>query len=153
MDVPDQPGQPQKAQQTEDLGEANDAKCPSRFVHLRVDPLLHNEEDIIHRDGGDKVHHKPTLQVLPLDLLGVEDDLGVVLKHDARPEVEHQVHEEEGVRDHVEDDPGCGGFVLEEGDADRDDDQVANHEHQHGEVPVEPERRINNSGCKKVTTH
>ncbi len=138
VDVTDESGQPQQPQQTEDLSEADDAERPGRLVHLRVDPFLHDEKDIIHRYGGDKVHHEPGLQVLLLNLLGIEDDLGVVLKHDASPEVEHQVHEEEGVRDHVEDDPGRGGLVLEEGDAHGDDDQVSHHEHQHSEVPVEP---------------
>ncbi len=140
MDVTDESGQPQQSQQTEDLGEADDAERPGRLVHLGVDPFLHDEKDIIHRNGRDKVHHKPGLQVLLLDLVGIEDDLGVVLEHDAGPEVQHEVHEEEGVRNHIEDDPGGGGLVLKEGDAHRDDDQVAHHEHQHGEVPVEPDR-------------
>ena len=139
VDVPDESGQPQQPQQTEDLGEADDAERPGRLVHLRVDPFLHDEEDIIHRYGGDKVHHEPGLQVFLLDLVGVEDDLGVVLEHNAGPEVQHQVHEEEGVWHHVEDDPGRGGLVFKEGDAHGDDDQVAHHEHEHGEVPVEPE--------------
>lgn len=138
MDVADEPGQTQQTQQAEDLGEADDAQRPGRLVHLRVDALLHDEEDVIHGYGRDKVHHEPGLQVLLLDLVGVQDDLGVVLEHDAGPEIEHQVHEEEGVGDDVEDDPGRGGLVLEESDAHGDDDQVGHHEHQHGEVPVEP---------------
>lgn len=89
MDVTDESGQPQQTQQTEDLREADNAECPCSFVHLRVNPLLHDEEDIIHRYGGDEVHHKPALQVLLLDLLGVEDDLGVVLEHDTSPKVEY----------------------------------------------------------------
>jgi len=141
VDVADEPGQPQQPQQAEDLGEADDAQRPGRLVHLGVQPPLHDEEDVIHGDGGHKVHHEPALQVLLLDLLGVQDDLRVVLEHDARPEVQHQVHEEEGVGHHVEDDPRRGGLLLEEGDAHGDDDQVAHHEHQHGEVPVEPEAR------------
>lgn len=144
MDVPDEPGQPQQPQQTEDFREADDAQRPGRLVHLGVDPFLHDQEDVIHRYGRDKVHHKPRLQVLLLDLVGVEDDLGVVLEHDARPEVEHQVHEEERVGHDVEDDPGRGGLVLKEGDAHGDNDQVAHHEHQHGEVPVEPNGETQN---------
>lgn len=140
MDVTDEPGQPQQPQQTEDFGEADNAQRPGRLVHLRVHPSLHDEEDIIHRYGRDEVHHKPALQVLLLDLVGVEDDLGVVLEHDAGPEIQHQVDEEEGVRNHVEDDPGSRGLVFEEGDAHGDDDQVSHHEQQHGEVPVEPVR-------------
>lgn len=140
MDVTDKSGQPQQAQQTEDLSEPDNAERPGRLVHLRVNPFLHDEEDIIHRYGRDKVHHKPALQVFLLNLFRVEDDLSVVLKHNTRSEVEHQVHQEEGVRDHVEDDPGRGGLILKEGDAHGDDDQVAHHEHQHGEVPVEPDR-------------
>lgn len=139
MDVTDESGQPQQSQQTEDLSKADDAECPGRLVHLRVDPFLHDEEDIIHRYRRDKVHHKPGLQVLLLNLVGIEDDLCVVLEHNASPEVQHQVHEKEGVRHNIEDDPGCGGLVFKEGDAHGDNDQVAHHEHQHSEVPVEPD--------------
>ena len=105
MDVADEPGEPQESQEAEDLGEAHDPQRPGRFINLRVDALLHDKKDIIHRNGGHKVHHKPGLQVLLLDLLGVEDNLRVVLVDDAGAEVEHQVHEEEGVRHHVEDNP------------------------------------------------
>lgn len=139
VDVPDESGQPQQPQQTQDLGEADDAQRPRRLVHFRVNSFLHDEENIIHRYGRDKVHHEPSLQVVFLDFVGVEDDLSVVLEHDAGPEIQHQVHEEEGVGHNVEDDPGCGGLVFEEGDAHRDDDQITHHEHQHREVPVEPD--------------
>lgn len=138
MDVADEPGQPEQTQQAEDLSEAHDTEGPGRLVHLRVDPLFHNEKDIIHGYGRDKVHHEPAFQILHLDLLRVEDDLSVIFEHDPRPEVEDQVYKEEGVGDNIEDDPGGGGLVFEEGDAHRDDDQVTHHEHEHGKVPVEP---------------
>ena len=125
-------------EQAEDLGEANDAEGARRLVEVGVDARLDDEEDVVDGDGGDEVHHEPAAQVLDLDLLRVQDDLRVVLLDDARAEVEHQVHEEEGVRDHVEDDPRRRVLVLEEGDANGDDDQVAHHQQQHGEVPVEP---------------
>lgn len=155
MDVTDESGQSQQSQQTEDLSEADNAERPRRLVHLRVNPFLYNEEDIIHRDGRHKVHHKPALQVLHLNFVGVEDDLRVVVKHDAGPEVEHQVHEEEGVGHDVEDDPGCGGLVLKEGDAHWDNDKVGHHEHKHGEVPVEPDRvkqMVYLSHCHRLKT-
>lgn len=138
VDVADESGKTQQSQQTEDLGEADNPQRSGRLVKVRVDARLHDEEDVIHGDGGDEIHNEPALQVLDLDLLRVQDDLSVVLFDDARSEIEHQVHEKEGVRHHVEDDPGRRVLVLEEGDADGDDDQVSHHQQQHGEIPVEP---------------
>ena len=138
MDVADEARQAEQAQQAEDLGEAHDAQGAGRLVDLRVDAFLHDEEDVVHGDGGYEVHHEPRAQVLLLDLLGVQDDLRVVLDHNARAEVQHQVHEEECVRDNIEHNPWGRGLVLEEGDAHGDDDEVSHHEEQHGEVPVEP---------------
>lgn len=137
--VADEPGESQQPQQTEDLGEAHDAQGPGRLVHLRVYSLLHNEKDVIHRDGRDKVHHKPCLQVLFLNDLGIQDDVRVVFDDDASAEVEHQVHKKEGVGDNVEDDPRCGGLLFEERDAYWNNNQVAHHEEEHCKVPVEPE--------------
>lgn len=137
--VADEPGESQQPQQTEDLGEAHDAQGPGRLVHLRVYSLLHNEKDVIHRDGRDKVHHKPCLQVLFLNDLGIQDDVRVVFDDDASAEVEHQVHKKECVGDNVEDDPRCGGLLFEERDAYWNNNQVAHHEEEHCKVPVEPE--------------
>ncbi len=138
MDVANESGEAQQSQQAKDLCEADNPQGSRRLVEIWVDARLHDEEDVVHRDGGDEVHHKPTSQVLDLDLLRIQDDLGVVLFDDACPEVEDQVHEEEGVWDHIEHDPGGRVFVLEEGDAHRDDDKVAHHQQQHGQVPVKP---------------
>lgn len=138
MNVANESREAQQSQQAEDLGEADNPQGARRFIEIWVDARLHNEEDVVHRDGGDEVHHKPAPQVLDLDLLRVQDDLCVVLLDDTRPEVEDQVHEEEGVRDHIEHDPGRRVLVFEECDAHRDDDEVANHQQQHGQVPVKP---------------
>lgn len=128
VNVAYEPREPQQPQQTEDLREAYDPQSARRLVEIRIDARLHNEEDVVHGDGGDEVHHEPGAQIFDLDLLRVQNDLRVVLLHDSRAEVQHQVHEEEGVRDHVEDDPRSGGLFFEEGDADRNNDQVAHHE-------------------------
>ncbi len=138
MDVANESREAQESQQAEDLCEADNPQGARRLVEIWVDARLHDEEDVVHRDGGDEVHHKPTPQVLDLDLLRIQDDLRVVLFDDTRPEVEDQVHEEEGVGDHVEHDPGGRVLVLEERDAHRDDDEVAHHQQQHGQVPVKP---------------
>lgn len=127
MDVTNEPREAQESQQAEDLCEANNPQGASRLVEVGVDARLHDEEDVVHGDGGDEVHHKPTPQVLDLDLLRVQDDLRVVLLDNACPEVEDQVHEEEGVGDHVEHDPGGRVLILEERDTHRDDDEVAHH--------------------------
>ena len=142
MDVADESGEAQQPQQTEDLGKADDPQGSGRLVKVRVDACLYDEEDVVHRYRGDEIHHEPGLQVLDLDLLRVQDDLCVVLLDNARAEVEDQVHEEEGVRDHIENNPGRRVLVLEEGDAHRDDDEVSHHQQQHGQIPVEPEAQI-----------
>ena len=56
-------------------------------------------------------------------------------------EVDHDITEEDGVGDHVEDDPACGEIIVEEGDGDGEDDQVGDQQQQHADVPVEPELR------------
>lgn len=136
--VADEPRESQQPKQTKDLCETYDTQGPRRLVHLRVYSLLHNEKDVIHWDGRDKVHHKPCLQVLFLDGLGIQDDVRVVFDDNTRAEVQHQVHEEESVRDYIEDDPRRGGLLLEERDAYWNDDQVAYHEEEHCKIPVEP---------------
>lgn len=137
VDVADEPREPQQPQQAQDFSKTHNPQCSRRLIHLRVDALLHNQEDIIHRDGRHKVYYKPGLQVLLLDSLGVQDDVWIVLYNDACAKIQHQVHEEEGVGHHIEDDPRRSGLVFEESDAHRDDDQVAHHEEKHGEIPVE----------------
>lgn len=142
MNVANQTRETQQPQQTQDLSETHNPQGPSRLIHLRVHAPLHNQEDIIHRNGRDEVHYEPGPQVRLLDGLGVQDNVGIVLDNDACAEVQHQVHEEKGVGHHVEDDPGRGGLVLEEGDADRNNDQVAHHKEEHRKVPVESARKI-----------
>ena len=140
MDVADEPREAQQPQQTEDLGEAHDAEGARRAVHVRrLQPGLdvHDEEDVVDGDGGDEVHHEPGAQVLGADLLGVQDYVAV-LPRDPRAEVEDQVQKEEGVGDDVEGDPRRGVLVLEEGDAPGQDHQVAHHQQQHHQIPVEP---------------
>ena len=56
MDVADEARQAEQAQQAEDLGEAHDAQGAGRLVDLRVDAFLHDEEDVVHGDGGYEVH-------------------------------------------------------------------------------------------------
>ena len=143
MDVANEPGEAQQPQQTEDLCEAYDPQGSSCLVKVWVDACLHDEKDVVHRYGGDEVHHEPALQVLDLDLLWVQDNLCVVLLDDACAEVEDQIHEEEGVWHHVEDNPGWRVLILKEGDAHRDDDEVSHHEQQHSQVPVESETQSN----------
>jgi len=138
VDVANEPREAQQSQQAEDLREADDPQGARRLVEIRIDARLHDEEDVVHGDGGDEVHHEPTAQVLDLNLPRVQDDLRVVLLDDAGPEIEDQIHEEEGVGDHVEHDPGRRVLVLEERDAHGDDDEVAHHQQQHGQVPVKP---------------
>ncbi len=138
MNVAYEPWEPQQPQQTEDLGEAYDPQCARRLVKIWIDARLHNEEDVVHGDRGDEVHHEPWAQIFDLDLLRVQNDLRVVLLHNSCAEVQHQVHEEEGVGNHVEDDPRRRVLVLEEGDAHGNDDEISHHQEQHGEIPVKP---------------
>lgn len=97
MNVSNEAGKPQEAQEAEDLSETDNAQSPSGFVDLRVNASLHYKEDVVDRDGGDEIYHKPAFQVLHLDPLRVKDDFCVVLHHDPRAEVEDQVNEEECV--------------------------------------------------------
>ena len=53
------------------------------------------------------------------------------------PEVDNNITEENGVRDHIEDDPAGGQVIVEEGDGDREDDEVSYEQQQHADVPVE----------------
>lgn len=138
MDVANEPWESQQAQQAENLCKPDNPQGARRFIEVWVDARLHNEEDVVHGDGRDEIHHEPTTQVLDLDLLRIQDDLCVVLLDDACPEVEDQVHEEERVRDHIEHDPGGRVLILEERDAHRYDDEVAHHQQQHGQIPVKP---------------
>lgn len=101
---------------------------------LQVD----NEEDVVDGDGRNKVHYEPGAQVVHADLFGVQYDVAV-LPGDACTEIEHQVHEEESVRQDVEGDPRHGVLVFEEGDPPGQDDQVAHHQHEHHNVPVKSE--------------
>lgn len=71
MNVADEPGEPQEPQEAEDLSEAHNAQRPGCLVHLRVNAGFNDQEDVVNGDGGDKIHHKPALQVLHLDPLWV----------------------------------------------------------------------------------
>ena len=53
------------------------------------------------------------------------------------PEVNHNITEENGVGDNVEDDPAGGEVVVEEGDGDGEDDQVGDEQKEHADVPIE----------------
>ena len=57
------------------------------------------------------------------------------------PEVNHNITEENGVGDNIEDDPAGGEVIVEEGDGDGEDYQVGDQQQQHADVPVEPELR------------
>lgn len=102
-------------------------------------PRLHvdNEEDVVHGDGGDEVHQEPGAEVMDTDLFGVQNNVAV-LSQDSSAEVEKQIHEEDGVRHDVEDDPGQSVLIFKEGDSPGEDDQVAHHQQEHHYVPVEP---------------
>ena len=54
-------------------------------------------------------------------------------------EVEDDITEKDGVRENIEDDPGQGEIIIEEGDGHGEDDEVGDQEEQHADVPVEPE--------------
>ncbi len=141
MNVTYKSGQAQQSEETEDLGEAYDAQSPSGAVDLcRLKSCLyiHHQEDVVHRNGGDEVHHKPASQVTPTDHLRVQDDLGVVAFHNAGTEVEDEVSQEEGIGSHVEGDPWQRVLILKEGDAPWQNDEVAHHQAQHHQVPIEP---------------
>lgn len=59
MDVAYEAREAQQPQQAEDLHEAHDAERTRRLVEVRVDARLHDQEDVVHGDGGDEVHGKP----------------------------------------------------------------------------------------------
>lgn len=105
---------------------------------------VNDPKDIVHRDGGDTVHHEPGAQVMVADLLGVQDDVAV-LSQDPSAKVENQIHEEKSVRQDVEGDPWSGVLVLKEGDAPGQHHQITHHQQEHHYVPVEPGQ---NSGIK-----
>ena len=52
--------------------------------------------------------------------------------------VDDDVDEEDGVGDAVENDPSHGEVIVEEGDGNREDDQVGHEEKQHAKVPIKP---------------
>lgn len=60
VDVANESREAQESQQAENLCEADNPQGASRLVEIGVDACLHNEEDVVHRDRGDEVHHKPT---------------------------------------------------------------------------------------------
>lgn len=122
VDVSDEAWEAEQTQQAEDLGEADDAQRPRRLVHLWVKALLHDQKDIIHGNGGEKIHHEPALQIVHLNHLGVQDDLRALLVDDSRAEVHDQVHQEDGVRGHVEHQPGGCGLLGKERYSYRNDD-------------------------------
>lgn len=149
VDVANESGEAQEPQQAENLGEADNPQGARRLVEIWIYARFHDEEDVVHRYGGDEVHHKPAPQVFNLDLLRIQNDLRVVLLDDARPEVKDQVHEKESVGDHIEHDPGRRVLIFEERDAHGDDDEVAHHQQQHGQVPVKPCWREMEKGRRK----
>ena len=56
-------------------------------------------------------------------------------------EVNDEIKQKDGVRNAVEDDPACAEIVVEEGDGDRQNDEVCDQQHQHEQVPVEPSNK------------
>ena len=60
--------------------------------------------------------------------------------------VDHNVHQENRVRNTVEDDPACGEVVIKERNGHWQNYQVGHQEQQHAEVPVEPGRVRNQAG-------
>lgn len=89
MDVTNEAGESKKTQQTEDLGETDNAEGAGGAVHVSgIKPRLqiNHEEDVVNRDGGDKVHQEPSAEVMYANLFGVQDDV-TVLSWDARSEI------------------------------------------------------------------
>lgn len=89
MDVTNEAGESKETQQAEDLGETDDAEGAGGAVHVRGIKSrlqINHEEDVVNRDGGDKVHQEPSAEVLHANLFGVQDDV-TVLSWDARSEV------------------------------------------------------------------
>lgn len=121
MDVTNEARESEKTQQTEDLGETDNAEGAGGAVHVSgIEPRLqiNDEKDVVDRDGGDKVHQEPRAEVMHANLFGVQDDV-TVLSWDARSEIQDQVHEKERVGQDVKGDPGQGVLVLKEGDPPR----------------------------------
>ena len=54
-------------------------------------------------------------------------------------EVEDDITEKDGVRENIEDDPGQGEIIIEEGDGHGENDEVGDEEEEHADVPVESE--------------
>lgn len=96
MDVTNEARESEKTQQAEDLGKTDDAEGAGGAVHvsgIKSGLQIDDEEDVINRDGGDKVHHEPSAEVMQADLFGVQDDV-TVFSWDARSEIQNQVNEE-----------------------------------------------------------
>ena len=53
-------------------------------------------------------------------------------------EIEPNIDEEDGVRYAIENDPSHGEVIVEEGDGNREDDQVGHEEKQHAKIPIKP---------------
>lgn len=140
VDVTDEARQSEKTQQAEDLCEAHDAEGAGSAVHVGwiVSGLqVHNEEDVVHWNGGDKVHQEPGAKVMRADLFGVQDDMAV-LPCNTSAKIQNQVHEEESIWQDVKHDPQNGVLVFKEGDSPGQNDQVAHHQQEHHNVPVKP---------------
>ena len=55
---------------------------------------------------------------------------------DTCPEVDHNVYEEDGVGNTVEDNPSGGEVVVKKRDCDWKNDQVCHKQQKHAEIPV-----------------
>lgn len=89
MDVTNEARESKETQQTEDLGKADNAEGAGSAVHvsgIKSWLQINNEEDVVNRDGGDKVHQEPSAEVMHANLFGVQDDV-TVLSWDARSEI------------------------------------------------------------------
>ena len=81
MDVTNEARESEKTQQTEDLGKTDNAEGTSCSVHvsgIKSWLQINHEEDVVNRDGGDKVHQEPSAEVMHANLFGVQDDVAVV---------------------------------------------------------------------------
>ncbi len=58
--------------------------------------------------------------------------------------VDDDVNEEDGVRETVERDPSSAQIVVEEGNCNRQNDQVRNQKQKHTKVPIKPENECDN---------
>lgn len=66
VDVADKSGQAKQSKQTQDFCETDNTQRPGRSVDFRVE-TVHHQEDVVHWDGGHKVHEEPGLQILLAD--------------------------------------------------------------------------------------